>query len=339
MAGTAAPYEIVKGLLLGITPPRPLFLPIVFSHAARIENIPLRAFLKNPTKISNSLRQLRGRLRSDGVTCYFDPLLEAEAIGGIIDWPGEGSPTFQWPEHMFSSDATGALVSRGEPASGGRVPLAVDVIGRLKATMRPECLLMASVTGPLTLAGRLAQLNIERDLDHPQIPESAFDFTAAVITGMAAAFVEAGANAVLIREDFLPAMSDDAFADWYVRLATTINIVRFYQALPVLVLTREEGVAANRDAILRAPWECPICPAFEEKTSATLLSELGPSRFGLALAPHMYAIGAAGVAEFDSWLKKIVSDARPAVITTASDLPAAVDIQRLNQLWEDIQRR
>ena len=47
--------------------------------ASRIENLSLRSFLTNPTKISNALRQTRAPLRSDAVSCYFDPLLEADA--------------------------------------------------------------------------------------------------------------------------------------------------------------------------------------------------------------------------------------------------------------------
>lgn len=101
MAGKPIPREIVQALLRGIAPPRPLFLPIVFSHAARVENMPLRAFLANPTKISNSLRQIRARLHSDGIACYFDPFLEAEALGATLQWDAEDRPpSLQWPEHM-----------------------------------------------------------------------------------------------------------------------------------------------------------------------------------------------------------------------------------------------
>ena len=75
-----------------IAPPRPLFLPIVFSLGARVENISLRNFLTNPTKISNALRQIRTHLRRDGVTCYFDPYLEAEALGGVFDWARSPPP-------------------------------------------------------------------------------------------------------------------------------------------------------------------------------------------------------------------------------------------------------
>src|SRR4029077_18774449 len=90
MAETFNPRQAVQRLLQGIPPSRPLFLPIVFSLGARIENLPLRNFLSNPTKIASALRQIRTHLRSDGLTCYFDPFLEAEALGGALDWDAEG---------------------------------------------------------------------------------------------------------------------------------------------------------------------------------------------------------------------------------------------------------
>src|ERR1700724_4565577 len=92
MADKRPPHKILRDLLQGSTAFRPLFAPIVFVLGARIENLSLRAFLANPTRISNSLRQTRPHLRSDGVTCYFDPLLEAEALGGTLEWRSDNEP-------------------------------------------------------------------------------------------------------------------------------------------------------------------------------------------------------------------------------------------------------
>src|SRR5271170_7898324 len=101
MAESLTPRQMIEGLLEAVAPPRPLFLPIVFSHGAAIEHLPLRSFLTNPTKISNSLRQIRAHLRSDGITCYFDPFLEAEELGGVLRWDAEGrTPTLAWPPQM-----------------------------------------------------------------------------------------------------------------------------------------------------------------------------------------------------------------------------------------------
>jgi hypothetical protein len=337
MAENAAPYEIVSQLLEGTAPPRPLFLPIVFAHGARIENVPLRSFLANPTKISNSLRQLRTRLRSDGVTCYFDPFLESEALGARLEWPADDRPPLlRWPEQRMASPAAELSGSAPGSVGGGRVPVAVEVIRRLKATLRSGALLMASVSGPLTLAASLAQLDAKSGLDRPDVPESDLDLAASAITPIATALLEAGASTILIREDFLPAMSEESFADWCSRLAPIVNIVRFYRALPVLLLGCAHGVRANRDKILGASWDCVLCPVVDRNTPATLLFPLGPSAFGLALAPDLFEAGTAA-ADFNSWVREIVSELRPAVLTTAGDLSAAVDIERLNKLWENLQ--
>jgi len=69
------PRQMMKSLLQENPQPRPLIVPIVFAIGAKIENLSFRAYLDNPTKISNALRQIRTQLRADGVACYFDPLL------------------------------------------------------------------------------------------------------------------------------------------------------------------------------------------------------------------------------------------------------------------------
>ncbi|MGD1212433.1 MAG: uroporphyrinogen decarboxylase family protein [Candidatus Acidiferrales bacterium] len=339
MAGNLTPREIVKGLLQGVAPPRPLFLPIVFSHAARVENLPLRAFLTNPTKIANTLRQIRGRLRSDGIACYFDPFLEAEALGATLQWRSDDEPpSLHWPGNMAKGELPEGPHSQQDAAKTSRVTIAIDVIRRLKAVVRDDCLLIASVTGPLTLAALLLQLDPADALGHPDIPSSALDLASAVIAGIAAAFVEAGAGLVFIREDFLPALSPEELESWFSRLATTINIVRFYEALPVLLLTCKEALAANAEAIAGQPWDCVVCPVLDGLApDIAALSGLGPARFGVALPPKLFDAGKSSAADFEDSVRRI-SDLRPAIITTAGDLPAAADMERLNKLWENARR-
>jgi uroporphyrinogen-III decarboxylase len=329
--------------LQGVAPPRPLFLPIVFSHAARVENMPLRSFLANPTKISNTLRQIRPRLHSDGIACYFDPFLEAEALGATLQWTSDdGPPSLHWPENIRKGELPESPPSQQDAAKTSRVAIAIDVIRRLKAVVRDDCLLMASVTGPLTLAALLLQLDPSDALGHPDIPSSALDLASAVISGIAAAFVEAGVAVVFIREDFVPALSPEELESWFSRLETTINIVRFYEALPVLLLTCKEPPAANAEAIARQPADCVVCPLLDEATPyIAAISSLGLSRFGIALPPELFDSGASSAANFEDAVRRVaglVSDVGPAIVTTAGDLPAAADMERLNKLWENVRR-
>ena len=147
---------MLKGLLQGTPPPRPLFLPIVFSLGAKVENLPLRAFLCNATKITNSLRQIRTHLRSDGVSCYFDPYLEAEALGATLQYAADDQrPALQWPRVAKAGELPENLRSPEDAAKSPRVTVAVEVLQRLKSLMRDEPLLCAGVAGPFTLAAHL----------------------------------------------------------------------------------------------------------------------------------------------------------------------------------------
>jgi hypothetical protein len=333
MPETPTPRQLVQGLLQGTAPPRPLYLPIVFSHGARVENLPLPAFLTNPTKISNALRQIRGRLRADGVTCYFDPLLEAEALGGAVRWEAEDrTPSLHWPRPSAAGHLPDGIRPPEEAAKSGRIGVAVEVIRRLKTVLRDDCLLMAGISGPFTLAALLIQPEGGDLLRAPEI-SSALDLASATISAVAKALLEAGAGVIFIREEALPALSADDAADWASRLATTTNIIRFYQALPVLLLPDGSAAAANREAILLQHWSCVVCPVLD--ASAPEL----PAGFGVALPLEAFEPGDSGTAKLDESIRQIVSGPRPAVVTTAGDIPAAADMERLNKVWENIRLR
>ena len=339
MLETFNPRQAVKGLLEGIAPPRPLFLPIVFSLGARIENLPLRNFLLNPTKISNALRQIRTHLRSDGVTCYFDPFLEAEALGGALDWDAQGQQaSLRWPRPGETGNLPGGLRSPDEAVKGGRVPVAVEVIARLKSLASGQSSLMAGITGPFTLAALLTQTNatngnLERDSD-----AAAMVLAGEVTAAVARAFVEAGAEIIFIREQVLPSLTAESAAEWSARLATTINIVRFYEALPVLLLTCRDATAANSSVIAGQAWDCVVC-AETRSTSPSglgLYAALGPSRLGVALPPAFFESSDAefrgrGAADLGAIL-----DLHPAVITTPGDVSANAELKQLNKLWEEV---
>jgi Uroporphyrinogen decarboxylase (URO-D) len=339
MAETFNPRQVVKGILEGIAPPRPLFLPIVFSLGARIENLPLRNFLSNPTKVSNALRQIRTHLRSDGVTCYFDPLLEAEALGGALDWDAQGQrASLRWPQPGETGALPCGLRSPDEAAKGGRVPVAVEVIARLKPLVRGQSLLMAGVTGPFTLAAHLTQTkdsngNLDRAPD-----AAALDLAGEVTAAVAGAFVEAGADAIFIREQVLPLLTAETAAQWATRLATAINIIRFYEALPVLLLTCQDATAANSSLIAGRKWDCVLCPETRSMPPSGLESfaTLGPSRFGVALPPAVLELGTLKSEVAARPVSPAIHDLHPAVITTAGDVPSSVDLKQLNKLWGEV---
>jgi hypothetical protein len=337
MAENFTPRQAVKDLLQGTAPTRPLFLPIVFSLGARIENMPLRSFLANPTKITNALRQIRGRVRSDGITCYYDPFLEAQALGGAVEWESEDRPRgVRWPGAVINGDLPDGLLSPEDSAKSSNVLTGAEVIRRLKSLVRDDVLLMAGVTGPFALASILTNSDGNGAQSSGEAQSSIVDFAAGVVSRIASAFVEAGANLIFIREEVLPAPSAKAFSDWNSSFGTVVNIIRFYEALPILLIRNPGAGSANRGELLARVRDCIVCPVADSGETAGVLQN-GNERsaaVGVALPLELFDSQDSPAAPSDEVLRGMILDGNPAVITTAGDVAATADVKRLNKIWQ-----
>jgi hypothetical protein len=342
MNANLIPGQILKGLLQGAPPPRPLFLPIVFSLGARVENLKLPAFLTNATKITNALRQIRTHLRSDGVACYFDPYLEAESLGARLQYAAdEHAPTLQWPQRAEIGELPEDLRSPQDAAKSPRVAVAIEVLQRLKSLMRDEPLLCAGVTGPFTLAAHLTDLRPADAPPREDFSDAALELAAATITQIATKFVEAGANVIFIQENIFPVLSTEHCDAWAQSLAPAFNIIRFYEALPLLLFRDEISFAANREVIHARNWDCILCPSLPGSISSVMEIAPPPNRanIGIALPSATFQPGAApGAENFTQSLHTIMMELRPVLVTTAGDVPASTDIKLLAKVGEAIRR-
>ncbi len=336
------PRQMLKALLQGTPPPRPLFLPIVFALGAKVENLKLPAFLANATKITNSLRQIRTHLRADGVACYFDPYLEAEALGATLQYAAEDQAvTLEWPHRAEAGELPKNLRSPEDAAKSPRVTVGVEVIQRFKSLMRDELLLLSGVTGPFTLAAHLTDLRPADAPPREDFSEAALELAVATITQIATKFVEAGASVIFIQENIFPVLSAEHCDAWAASLTPVFNIIRFYEALPVLLFSDENSFAANREVIYARDWDCVLCPAFNPSASSVAESAppSGRANIGIALPAAPFQPGASPSAEnFTQSLHTIMMELRPVLVTTAGDVPASTDIKLLSRAGETIRR-
>lgn len=347
MPADPTPREMAKSLLQGVAPPRPLFLPIVFSLGARVENVPLRAFLRNPAKIFNSLRRVRAHLHADGVACYFDPFLEIEALGATLDWdlpesPGL-TPRVRWPQPLEKGTLAAGLAAPADAVRRARVPVAIDVIRRLNAVLRDGSLLMAGLTGPFTLAARLAALEAEPGLRFVDVPREALDLASSFLTLLATAYAEGGANLIFLQEETLPAFSAENFEDFASYLAPTLNVIRFYQSLPVLYFSRRALTPENREFIFQRPWDAVLCLPLDAFTArageASPIAASSPLSLALPLeAFHASDSAQSPEGDLRDSLRQAVTNARPAILTTAGDVPASTDMKHLLKVLGEIPR-
>ena len=342
MSGSSSSRDILKEVLQGRTASRPLFVPIVFALGARVEHLALPAFLSNPTKISNSLRQIHSRLQADGTSCYFDPFLEVEALGGPLEWPSEQGPAVvHWPVLPESKQLPAALHSPDEMfKKSGRIPVALEVIRRLKSLLCEDSLRMAAVSGPFTLAARLGGVQATGPLAIRGVADSALEVATSAITQVAKAFAEAGADLVFFREDTLPLEQPDALENWISLVTPIFNIVRFYEALPVLQIADEDIFKANARAILRGVQGCVFC-ASPRTLDGLLANPDGVPEFatiGITLPVSAFLEEPGSGNDNTRILTRLIADLKPALVTTAEDVPLTTDLKRLAVISKLVRR-
>ncbi|MBZ5664789.1 MAG: uroporphyrinogen decarboxylase family protein [Acidobacteriia bacterium] len=331
MPDQETPRRMLKALVRGESLARPLLLPVVFSLASRLESQPLRDFLKNPTKIANALRQIRSTLKIDGLTCYWDPFLEIEALGGNAEWKSDGSRTFTRPTAMDLDGLRQTVEASGGISKMGRIRVAVEVLQRLKVMLKDEPALMVRVTGPHTLA---AQLTAPSSPPPDSPPDDVLEFAAEVTSSLVKGYLEAGADVVILTESTLPAKSPGDFERWRTLLDPVVNVIRFFEALPVVLF--EDAVSPEELALVREEhsWDCAICLPLQGGPASDwqgVAPWLGMSMQGLDVARSED--------EFGKWATSILEtvSASHASFLTSSDLPAASDLRSLAKNLSTIQ--
>jgi hypothetical protein len=166
------------------------------------------------------------------------------------------------------------------------------------------------------------------------------ELAAAVVTRFSRVFVEAGADLIMIQEDVLPRLSRERCAAWASALEPAFNVIRFYEALPVLQLTAGDCFAANSAVILQSRWDCVLSVSFHGIPSqlAEAASEWNSATLGLALPLETFQLDDSALQVSSDSLRSIVAALRPAILTTARDIPAIMDMKRLDKVLEKIPR-
>ena len=244
-----------------------LVCPLVLVQAAEIEALSEERFLTDATKLANGLRALHTSFGHDVIVT------------------------------AAADDLAAAAARAGSPAADPRVAAAVEATRRLAVTADDAALAVA-LCGPARLAAELGQSPGD---------QAALETCGAVLLTLAKAFLEAGANLLLLVEaEPLPAASAGA---WRSAATPLVNVARFHQAAAAVVLADSADAAiAPRGAVVCLPpqqagsgqgialspdpaaWLAP--PA-----DVPLVTSLGPVRGGFAECRAAVGMLTAAVAE------------------------------------------
>ena len=281
-------------------------MPLIFALAAKLEDVSLSNFVVNPTKIANSLVAVYQRLRPDGVTCYFDLFLIAEALGCRLDWrtspPALERPTRETALKLLQQPS-------GEVKQQGRLPVALEVVQRVQGTLRNGPALVVGLPGPL----RLAQQTFGQDVLQALAKREddvldSFEMLVEIILSVARAFCLAGTHLLYFDELDVPA---EFLSDWEAALVALWKTVRFHGALPVL--------------------STPHPLQFEDQANAPLLC-LKPTSDEQSPLPGMpFALALPAVGETFPDVSRWMRAKQCALVTTDGEIPYLLEIQKLEQ--------
>lgn len=240
--------ELVNSLLRSAEPARIPFMPLLFGHASRLEQIALRSMFTDPGLLARALENARKLYQYDMITCPFDLSLVAEACGCEIAWENDHHfPSvcrhLSWKEDLEEIDA--ATFSRR-----GRMPVVLDAFRRLKIVVGKEVHLAAAIAGPLTLAEIVSNSDIVSGLrEDPHAMRKFLTAAARIALTSCKAFLEAGADIIIIIDGELHKIPDEHLTAARSLFGPIFNTIRFYNASSVLMTNIEQE--KNLDVIFK----------------------------------------------------------------------------------------
>jgi hypothetical protein len=174
--------------------------PVLQEVAARVNPTPPEERLRQPARWAYALRDAVALARPDWIVTHHDLQLEALAVAEQVDTVEDA------PDADLAASALGAA--------------ALELTETLRG-LYPSGIIAASLTGPATMAARLAARLAEPDVD---LGTTALDCGDAV-AGLAAAYAERGASRVIVWEPDAGGLEPGALAQAHEPLLRRLTLL------------------------------------------------------------------------------------------------------------------
>jgi uroporphyrinogen-III decarboxylase len=235
MDKTITSKRLVRGVFESADLPRLPFIPWVFSHAARLEQIPIRRMYGDPTQYVKCLQNARKLYGYDAVISSFDSSLEMELCGCTTNWKGdyEAPSASSCPAFNFGSLKDINVEITGK---AGRFGTVVESCRRINMVLGPHVAMAAVVTGPLTLTASLLGRDLIQDLlGKPEEVMKAIEATAGFLLKVVQVYCQMKPDIIAIADRLVGALPL-AHIPWLNSIFSPVmNTVRFYDAFSILL--------------------------------------------------------------------------------------------------------
>lgn len=235
MDKTISSRMLVRGAFEFASLPRLPFLPWVFTHAARLEQVSVRRMYTDPTRYVKCLQNARKLYGYDGMATGFDASLEAELGGCPVNWSSDDNLPVAEPQPGFDFGRLGDTDVESA-AKTGRFGTVTESLRRIKIVSGTNLALAAAITGPLTLAAVLTGKDpVKTIMENPEEIVSRAEAAAGFLLKVVQVYCQLEPDIIVIADRLMPLVPAEYLSQLESVLSPLVNTVRFYNAFSVLV--------------------------------------------------------------------------------------------------------
>ncbi len=227
--------KLVRGVFESADLPRLPFIPWIFTHAARLEQIPLRRIFDEPTQYVKCLQNTRRLYRYDAIISSFDPSLEMEICGCTVNWKGdyEAPSAGPIPDFDFGNLKDISVENAGKT---GRIGTIVESLRRINMVSGTDLAMAAVVNGPLSITAGLTGRDPGKDFaERPEEVMKAIEATAAFLLKVVQLYCQLQPDIIVIVDKVIASFPEEHLSWLISTLSPIVNTVRFYNAYSVLL--------------------------------------------------------------------------------------------------------
>jgi uroporphyrinogen-III decarboxylase len=227
--------KLVRGAFESADLPRLPFIPWVFTHAARLEQMPVRRIFSDPTQYVKCLQNTQKLYGYDAIAGSFDSSLEAEICGCPITWQGDYEAPVAAPhpsgDFRQITDIAAEHISRA-----GRMGTVIESFHRINMVLGPTIAMVAVITGPLMLTAKLLGRNLIQDLaEDPEETQKATEATAGFLLKVIQGYCQMEPDIITIADRLMPILPPAHLSWLRSTLSPILNTIRFYNAFSILL--------------------------------------------------------------------------------------------------------
>ncbi len=209
-----------------------VFVPFLYGLAAKVTQVPLKEMVYDPAYYAHSLEASHKLFQLDAIVSCYDASVEAESCGCRVIWNGDfGGPS------LVGEIGEIRNLTPEKFLDSGRIPVVLETTKRLAISLGRETAIVAAVSGPCSLARTLQQ---HCALFEETLMQQHISLVGTLITKLVRALSELKIDSVFFREDMTGGgiwEEIEPYRDSYGSIYRTLfNIVKFYNAYPVLVV-------------------------------------------------------------------------------------------------------